>query len=146
MRSVAKTQQKTLIDTGLSIQPFSVTISPKCLILVLTVAIGLLLKLYTERHTMTKTVKQMYRPWLTKTLTEMTQPNLSPSQKGKLTKRLKRHMSYVYGYDVLDNYDDIMRMVKRNGAILNIKLLDSCVRAVHYQNKPIGHYPSEQVI
>jgi hypothetical protein len=95
---------------------------------------------------MTQTVEQQTRIWLTKTLTEMAQPNLAPSQKSRLTKRLKHQMTQVYGYDVLDNYDDIMRMVKRNSWVLNPKVLDSCVRMAHYQNKPIGSYHSMEAI
>ena len=92
---------------------------------------------------MAKTTEQMYRPWLSKTLDEMAQPDLTAVQKRKLTKKLKRNMAAVYGYDVLDDYDDIMRMVKKNNWVLNMRLLDSCVRLVHYFNKPIGTYRSE---
>lgn len=39
---------------------------------------------------MAKTVEQIYQQHLAKCLAEKTKPNLTPAQKAKLTKRIKR--------------------------------------------------------
>jgi hypothetical protein len=72
---------------------------------------------------MAKTVEALIYPHLVKTLEDRLDPNLTPVQKRKLTKRLKNQVRSVYGYEALEHLETVMKMVKVNNWTLTPNLL-----------------------
>lgn len=82
---------------------------------------------------MAKTQEELIYPHLVKTLEDRLNPNLTPVQKRKLTKRLKNQVRCVFGYEALEHLDGVMKMVKANNLILTAELLAKLLTFIVHQ-------------
>lgn len=82
---------------------------------------------------MAKTVEQIYQQHLAKTLDERLNPNLTPVQKRKLTKKLKNQIRSVYGFEASEHLDTVIKVAKANNWVLTVELLPKLLKLAELQ-------------
>lgn len=76
---------------------------------------------------------KLFQEHLAKTLEERLDPNLTPVQKRKLTKKLKNQIRSVYGFEASEHLDTVIKVANTNNWVLTAELLPKLLKLAELQ-------------